>query len=144
MAVARSMSKREFVLECDKSLAPEQQTTFFLTPLSSKHQIEIDDMRSKGDGMFIEIAYEKKDENGVIERRETRSPIAATDRERSDAIVVRALIGWENYKDGAGNELDFSKLTPDERVNLLYPEWRDEISSFVSSLNYPTEAELKN
>lgn len=139
MAVARSMVKREFILSCDKELPPDQQTKFFVTPLSSKHLIELTDLCSKGEGMSIETIFEKGDE-----RRIQKTPIMATDVEREDATVIRGLVGWSNYKDEEGHEIEFDKLTADERLNRLYPEWRSEIAAFINSLNYPSEGELKN
>lgn len=139
MAVARSMIKREFVLSCDKELPHEQQTKFFVMPLSSKHLIEINDLCSKGEGMFVETVWEKGDE-----RRIQKTPVIATEQEREDATVSRGLVGWENYKDEEGNEIEFAKLSSEERLNRLYPAWRSEIAMFIDSLNYPSEGELKN
>lgn len=139
MAVARSMQQREFVLECDKELPANEQTTFLIVPLSSKAQVEISDLLSKSEGMFTEIVIEKDGE-----KRTHRSPIPANYHERVHATLGKCLIGWVNYKDAEGNQLDFNALSPDERVNRLYPDWREELFAFIESLNYPSEAALKN
>lgn len=139
MAVARSMQEREFILSCDKELPLDQQTIFLIRPLSSKEQIAISDLVSKADGMTAEIVIEKDGE-----KRTHRSPVPANFSERSDDTVMRCLVGWKNYKDEDGKELDFKAMEPSVWINRLFPEWREEIATFADSLNYPSEAELKN
>ena len=136
MAVARSMAQREFVLSCDKDLPPEEQTKFFVIPLAGKEDAEISDLASQvNKDVFIEQEYEG---------RKVRTPIAAGYFEKRMRMVMKCLVGCSNYKDEAGNEIDFSKLTPEERYSSLYPEWREELAEFIESLNYPTEAAVKN
>lgn len=139
MAVARSMQEREFILACDKELPPNQQTVFLVKPLSSQDQIALSDMVSKSENMFAEIVIEKDGE-----KRTHRSPVPANAFEREHEILVRCLVGWSNYKDADGKELDFKTIEPKDKPNRLYPEWREEITAFIDSLNYPIEAELKN
>lgn len=135
MAVARSMAKREFILSCDKELPQEQQTKFFLKPLSSKDESEIADLASSDRSSFIEY---------VQDERTVKVPSQAGYNEKRWRMLSKCLVGWANYKDAEGNEIDFEKLTPDERLSMLYPEWREELASFADSLNYPSEGELKN
>lgn len=135
MATARSMATREYILECDRELPPEQQTKFLIKPLSGKLEAEIGDLISSDKSAYVEYI-----DNG----KGVRTPVPAGHAERRYRMLSECLVGWSNYKDEAGNEIKFESLTPDERLSALYPEWRDELASFCDSINIPSEGSLKN
>ena len=135
MAIARSMAKREFVLSCDKQLPPEQQTKFFLIPMSAQVEAELNDLVSTDSSAYVEVTEGD---------RSVKTPIQAGYFEKRLKGVEKCLVGWSNYKDGEGNEIDFAKHTPEERLALLYPAWVEELAAFIDSMSVPTEAALKN
>lgn len=145
MAVARSMQEREFILSCDKELASDKQTKFIVRPLSTLDQIAISDLVTKGEGMYSEITFDIEGKDGKPnEKRTHRAPVPANYFEREQETLVRCLVGWSNYKKESGEELDSKTIDAKERPNWLYPEWRAELYAFIESLNYPSEAEIKN
>lgn len=135
MAVARSMAKREFVLDCDKELPLEQQTTFFVVPLTAKTDAQILDLVASNTDARVEIQRD-----GITQVL----PMQAGYFEKHHLMLAESLVGWKNFKDEGGNEIAFDKLNSDERCSILYREWREEICSFIDTLNYPSEADSKN
>lgn len=135
MAIARSMTAREYILKCDRELPQEQQTVFLITPLSAKAQTEIEDLLSSDENAIMEIATDD---------RTVKMPYDAGRSEKKMRALRVGLTGWRNYKDAEGNDVPFEKFSPDERLSLLYPDWREELAEFMASLNYPDEAALKN
>jgi hypothetical protein len=61
-------------------------------------------------------------------------------------VLRLGLVGWENFKDAAGNPVPFVPITPkDERsLDLLHPRWRVELANAVTEHAKLTEEQRKN
>lgn len=136
MAKARSMEPREFVLSCDKELPADEQTVFLVKPLSALFQAKLDDQTMPVEG----ASYELEDKD-----RKVKMPLTVQAQSQREVQKLKeCLVGWRNLKTGEGHEVKFESLTPDERINILFLDWRDELCAFLDSMNYMEEAEVKN
>ena len=136
MATARSMAVRDYILECDRELSDGEQTVFKVRPLSAADQAKIDDNIASVQGASMEM--EDKD-------RKVKLPLTtAAVAHRQLLKLTYALVGWSNLKDTQGELVKFEPLTPEQRHDILYQNWRDELCEFIDSLSYMAEAQLKN
>lgn len=136
MALARSMAVRDYILKCDRELPEGEQTTFKVRPLSAADQAKIDDNVASVQGAATEFT----DKDKTIKMPLTTAAIA----HRQLLKLTYGLVGWSNLNSAAGELVKFDGLTAEQRHDLLYQDWRDELCEFIDSLSYMTEAQLKN
>lgn len=133
MAKARSMTVKRYILKQDRELPPEEQTVFLIQPMSSEFQAKLDDQTVPVEGAVYEL--ETKD-------NKVKMPLTVQAAAQKDIQKLKeSLVGWENLKTEDGQDVKFDKATA---TDMLYVEWRDELCTFIDSLNYMTEDEVKN
>jgi hypothetical protein len=133
MAKARSMAVKRYILKQDRELPPEEQTVFLIQPMSSEFQAKLDDQTVPVEGAVYEL--ETKD-------NKVKMPLTVQAAAQKDIQKLKeSLVGWENLKTEDGQDVKFDKATA---TDMLYVEWRDELCTFIDSLNYMTEDEVKN
>jgi hypothetical protein len=139
MAIAVDVNKTiRHVPTCDRSLAPEKQTTFLLGLLSSAEQAVLEATLR----LFLVDAV------GAAKAVEVR-------RESFKLRVLKkALRGWENFRDAAGNQVEFKSLqaggangrrmATDEMVDLIPGSIRTELVDVVTEAAQLSEDDQKN
>lgn len=133
MAKARSMAVKRYILKQDRELPPEEQTVFLIQPMSSEFQAKLDDQTVPVEGAVYEL--ETKD-------NKVKMPLTVQAAAQKDIQKLKeSLVGWENLKTEDGQDVKFDKATA---TDMLYVEWRDELCTFIDSLNYMSEDEVKN
>jgi len=132
MAIAVDMKTViRHVLERDRSLPADQQTTFLLGPMNARERAAMGDkLLARHEGGFVEL------------RQET-----------VNLGVLRAgLRGWENFKDRAGNVLEFKTVSngtghqvpTEEMLDLIREADRDELVSVITKATELSEDDEKN
>jgi len=132
MAIAVDMKTViRHVLERDRVLPADQQTTFLLgiVPARDKAQLA-DKILARHEGGFIEL------------RQETVNL----------GMLRAGLRGWENFKDRAGNVLEFKTLSggnghavpTDEMLDLIRDADRTELVSVITKATELSEDDQKN
>jgi hypothetical protein len=123
MAVALSLTQKEYILEVDRDLPVEQQTKFFIKPLSARQNAALQD------GM----KFSKKEDGATIENIGTHTL----------EILKAGLVGWDNFNDAEGNPIKFTK---DAEVNIdkLCVEYRYELSGAIMELSNLGPVKEKN
>lgn len=123
MAIALTLKQKEYVLETDRELPAEEQTKFFIKPLSARQNAQIQD------GM----RFNKTENGATIENIGTHTL----------EILKYGLVGWENFNDADGNPIKFTK-NMDENIDKLCVEYRYELSGAIMELSNLGPAKEKN
>ena len=59
-------------------------------------------------------------------------------------LLRYGLAGWENFIDTEGHSIKFRKRGDGSHLDILKPEWRNEIAIKIAEINTTTEEEEKN
>ena len=119
MAVALTLTQREYILKAERELPTSEQTVFMIRPLTAHETAQIDDIARMNDkGELVSL-------NAMILER-----------------VVRGLVGWRNLKHAEGAELPFSK-DQTENLNRIIP-YIPELSTAIDALTELKADEVKN
>lgn len=123
----------EFVLSCDrkdesgKPIPKEKQTVFELRVLTARELAQLEDELSEVD---------------------MRGTIKVKAGSQVLKILKLGLVGWKNFKDGKGNEIQFQKdkegVPREQNWNYLKQNWRREIADAITEQTNLTEEQLKN
>jgi hypothetical protein len=118
-------------LECDRDLDPSDQTIFEVRWLKYSEQVKIEDntVTSK------------------IGRKNEESEMRIASGTAEKAILQAGLVGWSNFKDANGNEVEFKRTSnkvTDECLSRLRPDWRKEIANFITDQGVISKDEEKN
>lgn len=121
----------EYVLECDRDKPREEQTRFKVRWLTYKEQVKIEDN-------IVSSRIGRKGEDSEMR-------IASGSAERD--ILKAGLVGWENFKDEHGQEVEFKRRgdqVTDECLDRLHTDWRKEIANFITDQGKISKDEEKN
>lgn len=133
MAVALTLTPREYVLKCDRELPQDQQSVFLIRPLTAKETTEVTD-RLRFSGRTIEFG----------EGEEKKSfPVPDNRTDNLYQIVRLGLVGWKNFKDESGKDVPFG-ADRDENLNYLYTLWILELHEAIDALSDLKEEQVKN
>ena len=114
MAVALTLTQKEYVLEVDRDLPVDEQTKFFIKPLSAKQNAAIQD------GM----KFSKSEKGAVIDNIGSHTL----------DTLKSGLVGWENFNDADANPIKFVKNMEDN-IDKLCVEYRYELSGAIMELS---------
>jgi hypothetical protein len=106
----------DYVLECDRTLPPEQQTVFRLRSLTVGEQADLEDSLAvrRGEDLGINVGSQKL------------------------RILRLGLVGWSNFRDAAGAEVPFEAIKGHPRhvtdvcLDRLDSEWRTELANAIT------------
>ena len=91
--IAISLTPVKVILDTDKDLKKAEQVEYMIKPLSAKKMFEYQ--------AYVDSTKENPDQFGQIEK-----------------LIEAGLVGWNNLKDGSGNEISFP-ATASEVLDVL-------------------------
>lgn len=124
MAIALTLTVKDYILEDDKKLPKEKQTVFKLQPLSAKQFMEFQD-QYKYEGFGEEIR--PLNVNTV-----------------SHEVLKVSLIGWTNLKTIDGKEVKFIKDDMESNLDKLQYGDRLELFNEIMALSQLSAEKSKN
>ncbi len=120
------VAKVDFVPESEKR--KKEPTTFFVRPLKESEKAPL-----------LEEMFPDDDMDDAVEKKQARIRTTLL-----ASIFKKTLSGWENFKDSAGNPVQFNSRNQDANIDRIPFEVAAEGGSFVFSISKFTETETKN
>ena len=112
MALALTLKEQNYILECDRELEPQLQTTFKLKPLSAKVFSELQDL--------LKI--------------ETHGERIANIGSYTHQVLMYGLVGWDNLKDENDNVVVFT-TNKEDNLDKLSPLFRSELANAILEMS---------
>lgn len=129
MPIALDPKQRfDYVLECDRALPADQQTTFELRGLTVAEEARIED----GLAQLVDGGFNMRSGQQKL------------------GILRLGLVGWRNFKSGDGAEVPFETIkghpqhVTDACLDRLDPDWRVELANAITERGKLTPAEKKS
>lgn len=145
---ALTLSTVDYVLECQKEDAKEDQIIFKLKPLSARQQAQLQD------GLDFEI-----DSASIKKLRKDAEKIEKGKVSQEDAYDLMrkiknfnehlynnlrcGLVGWENFKDEKNKAIKFDDTNIDAMLDLIPRDYHMELATQVMDLTTLKEEEKK-
>lgn len=120
----------DYILECDRKKEKEDQTVFELRWLTAQELARLED------GSLTSIMS-----------KENRPEFQIHSGSMQIKTLQIGLVGWRNFRDKDGNEIDFKQRNDQcakENLDYLHPQWRRELVEAITEMNQITEDETKN
>jgi len=121
-----TLKEKEYILESDRKLSSEEQTVFFLRPLSALEYAEIQDNLIFDDGV-----------------KNKKQPKVKNWNQNSIIMLQYGLTGWKNAKDSSGKVVEFDKGDWQKNINVLPISARFELSNVIFEMTFLTESDKK-
>jgi hypothetical protein len=122
----------EYVLECDRELPGEQQTIFELSHMTCRQREKIENEMTGS-----KLGKKKRDTSELTIRT------GSTEL----AVLDAGLMGWRNFKNKHGEEIEFSRTATTVRrecLDYLHSDYREELAEAITEVSRITEDERKN
>lgn len=127
------------VLEEDRPLPKEQQSTFLLGPLTHEQTMHAEELIQAT--RRVETTTNAKGE--VVE---TVHEIPGSSTAFAHYVVKCGLRGWENFKDSEGKAIEFTThrdgQVNDALLSHFAPHWKNELASAIRAIGRVSKVEL--